>query len=112
SQLDRGEEGRTRGVGHAAATDCPIAPQGGAQTAGEGEGMAKATRYSHHYLKAYRLAAGVTLEEMAGRWGLRHASIQRMENFKQPLTQPVIDKFALTFHVRRGAIFDEPPDGA
>jgi len=68
-------------------------------------------RFRPHLLRPIRKAKGLTLEAVAERVGVSHATIQRIETFQQPLGQPILDDLALALRVTRGQILDGPvPD--
>ena len=80
----------------------------GVQNTGMRKPRAK-RKFSKHYLREYRLRAGLTAKELGGRVGLSHASILRIEALEQQITQRVLDDLARALQTSRGAILDYPP---
>jgi transcriptional regulator with XRE-family HTH domain len=67
------------------------------------------TRYPAYFLKQYRLARGLTLQQVAAVVGCSHASVQRWETGKQRVGLDVLDQLALTYGASRGDLMERPP---
>lgn len=61
------------------------------------------------YMREWRLAAGLTLWEMAERLGSTHATLSRIETGKLPYNQSVLEAYALEFGCRVPDLFGPPP---
>jgi transcriptional regulator with XRE-family HTH domain len=61
------------------------------------------------FLKEWRLARNLTLEQLASRVGSTAASISRLENRRQPYSQPFLEALADALTCRPGDLISRPP---
>jgi transcriptional regulator with XRE-family HTH domain len=54
----------------------------------------KVPRYGKTYIREWRLYRGLTLERLADRLGITHASLSRIERGLQPYKQPLLERLA------------------
>lgn len=61
------------------------------------------------YIADWRAAAGMSLEALAEEIGKSHATISRIENQKQPYSQPILEAIADVFECQPEDLLSGPP---
>jgi transcriptional regulator with XRE-family HTH domain len=69
-------------------------------------------RYPVYFLKEYRLARGLTQQQVAAQFPCSHASVQRWENGLQRIGLDVLDRMSLILRASRGDLMERPPQNA
>lgn len=73
------------------------------------KGSKKRKIFGPWFLKEWRTEASLTLEQLADSIGTTSASISRLENRKQPYSQPLLEALADALNCRPGDLISRPP---